>query len=154
MGGGLFTMINTTNTNTTHHHQHHHHHPLPSDGGAIHVEGTSTLDLANVTFFNNTAAANALSGGGGGGAIFAEACQSIAIHGSTAFNSNLSPAEHGGAIYIGACPLTLESGAVFDSNTASSRGMHIVSIFLFSLAGGRTVFFTSIRRAPPPSFSF
>ena len=87
-------------------------------GGAISLNGTTTINTENVTFTGNKSEGSF----GSGGAIYSS--NSLSISGTTTFTDNT--ANDGGAIYSWN-PLTISGTTMFTDNTAYSGGGAIYS---------------------------
>ena len=97
-------------------------------GGAIYVMGIDTLTISGSTFSQN----ETIGTNSRGGAIFTSS--SLVVKGNTTFTSNT--AAEGGAIYVEEIvendspesKLTVESGVIFDKNTANYEGGAIFNV--------------------------
>ncbi len=84
-------------------------------GGAIHAEGTSTVNISGAEFKNNTAT------GDNGGAINAKATSTVTVSGNSKFTGNTTTV-HGGAISATKSTITVEGNVEFTNNTAANHG--------------------------------
>jgi len=106
--GGSFTIQNLTLTNGD---------ATTGDGGAILVEGTSTLNVYTTTFSNNTARY--------GGAIEVNDSNANVLIEDSTFNLNTSTSGSdpgGGAIRVNSANTVTINDTTFDTNTANRRG--------------------------------
>ncbi len=92
------------------------------NGGAIHAEGSATVNISGATFKNNSASA---SGATSGGAISASSSTlnvtNCTFEGNSVSNGTASSNQHGGAIYANKTTLTV-SGTTFTGNTTGYYG--------------------------------
>ena len=91
-------------------------------GGAIHAEGSATVNISGATFKSNSASA---SGATSGGAISASSSTlnvtNCTFEGNSVSNGTASSNQHGGAIYANKTALTV-SGTTFTGNTTGYYG--------------------------------
>ncbi len=84
-------------------------------GGAIHAEGSATVNINGAEFKNNSAT------GDNGGAINAKETSTVTVSGNSKFIGNTTTV-HGGAISATKSTITVEGNAEFTNNTATNHG--------------------------------